>query len=472
MLSQNLHLSHKPEAGTKYNPVQVVFPNEADTLNEAKNYHQSLPLNGLEEEKLRNLGVLPALMQSSTVCLPKHKGDDDPFVERSPDLQRNLFTPYAQDHQVDSNSSLEHSLPLAVKGAIKQEFRLPDYINGPQQDTAKIRNGKTNPINSGARGAPYQRDPMPYSSFSSNKKDILLQNLHDVVESSKAQGNLPISTRTVLYDPFTHSSARHAQQTSSPEVPTTENATQHHHSSEKSSTVPADGDKELLNGSDALPWTDRPVNIQNLASPLASRVGIPSLPRLSTAKKPPPGLGYDSPDIWSMQPQPRKVGRSLEEAESWFMKNSRGGVGLQSWAHPDATNTNEILKPIGDGPTPLEHSKIDSSKKEILQPQAAVDNPTEMEIAKSLCLPAFENLAAYLENSSSSDYLGRFARVPEWCIDKSQNSNLSFFGDWGVPPSRVGRDPRYRATFHEGRYTVFEELDRRGVRDGLGRRFH
>ena len=446
---------------------------EANKSNEARNQPQLLLLNCSEEERLRNLGVLPALRQSNTSSLPKHKRDDDPFVERSPDLQRNLFTPYTQDHPVDGHSSLRQDLQPAAKGTIKQDFRLLGPNEGPQQDTTKVRNGQTNQTNFGAPGTSYQRDPMPYSSFSSNKKDFLLQNLHDVVESSKAQGNLPVSTRTVLYDPVTHELTKYAHEASTPEVTVKENAIKPHYSSEKSFLAPIDGDKELLRGSDALPWTDRPVHIQNIVSPLAIHADVPPLPRPSTAQIPPPGLGFDTPDIWSMQPQPRKSGRSLEDAESWFMKKSRGEEGLQLQLYPDTTKTIQTLKQNGDMSTGLDQLKIDSSNKDSsIQGGIRVENSADGETAKALFQPAFENLVSYLENPSKPEYFGQFARVPEWCIDKSQDGSLSFFGDWGVPPSRVGRDPRYRPTFHEGRFTVFEELDRRGSRDGLGRRLH
>ena len=83
---------------------------------------------------------------------------------------------------------------------------------------------------------------------------------------------------------------------------------------------------------------------------------------------------------------------------------------------------------------------------------------------------ALINLQSYVDGTGNDDYFGRFARVPEWCIDKSPGGNDSYFGDWGSPPSRVGRDPRYRPTYHEGRFTVFEEPDRQGGRELVSRR--
>ena len=92
----------------------------------------------------------------------------------------------------------------------------------------------------------------------------------------------------------------------------------------------------------------------------------------------------------------------------------------------------------------------------------------EAGVVDTLIVPAITNLSTYLV---STDYFGCFGRVPEWCIDQTPNGNSSFFGeDWGAPPPRVGRDPRYRPMLHEGRYTVFEDLGGRAGIGGFGRR--
>ena len=36
-------------------------------------------------------------------------------------------------------------------------------------------------------------------------------------------------------------------------------------------------------------------------------------------------------------------------------------------------------------------------------------------------------------------------KAPDWAVDRSANGNDSFFdSQWGQPPARVGRDPRYQ----------------------------
>ena len=60
----------------------------------------------------------------------------------------------------------------------------------------------------------------------------------------------------------------------------------------------------------------------------------------------------------------------------------------------------------------------------------------------------FENMLVYVEETLGQKprhYFARFKKPPAWCIDTSPEGNNSFFGeDYGAPPARVGRVPRYR----------------------------
>lgn len=464
--------SQRSEGGTKNNLSQGTLADEIKRLHESRTHQQPLLLSNLEEDRLRTLGVLPALKQTHLTEYPKPKTDDDPFVERAPDPQRSQFIPYAQA-QVDNASGPGHHLPPAVTETAKPGLPLLlANTSNPQPSMISFKHDQQNVIGLGAGGTPYQRDPMPYSSFSmSNKKDMLLQNLQDVVESHKAQGNLPNSSRTVLYDPLVRDSRKQAQHLSSPpEIAPIENATQYYGSLVNPSMIPINSDKELLKGSDALPWTDRPVNIQNSMSPLALQTDVPPVTSPSITKIPPPGLGYDGSDIWSLQSQPQEVDHSLGETESWLTNRSIGEEEWQEILSRSDSRMGDALT-IGDRAGLFAQYGIDSDKFDMdLRSEMATGSTAEREAIQTLFYPVFENLVGYLE-SSNSDYFGRFAPVPEWCIDKSQDGNRSFFGDWGIPPSRVGRDPRYRPTFLDGRYSVYEEIDRRANREGSGRRF-
>jgi hypothetical protein len=72
------------------------------------------------------------------------------------------------------------------------------------------------------------------------------------------------------------------------------------------------------------------------------------------------------------------------------------------------------------------------------------------EAAPPLLDGVFGTLLAYADKSSDSRrVLSKFVQSPEWQIDDSEKGNVSFFGeDWGPPPKRTGRGPRYQPMFH------------------------
>lgn len=295
-----------------------------------------------------------------------------------------------------------------------------------------------------------------------SKKEMLLQNLNQVVESSKAKGDLPNANRTVLYDPF---------------APDTGNDPQSGYVGTRGKQ--SEGGKDFLKTSEPEGYPG--VNV--VTSPFAYGFEEPEAPQF------PPGLCKGNEYIYSLAHPPKPAKRSAEELDSWWKNDTRAQAipravmddlantrfstdppgyrstsdSFGSLASPASNKTGSSLAPIGSersaktvGSHPLVNANEDLG---VLMKQACV------------------NLMSYVVPSEKSqdDYFGqcRFAQVPEWCIDKSPNGNDSFFGDWGVPPSRVGRDPRYRPTLHEGRYTVFAEMKPGSGRDaGLARRYH
>lgn len=406
-------------------------------------------LSPLEESKLKKLGVLPALQTQQPGSYPAHKNPDDPFTGPSQAMHAHAPHLYTADQFfVAGLRSAGRTVPSAVRGTLNHEFNYPQPLNVP----------KTNS---------YPRDPMPYSSFSANsKKDLLLRNLHSVVESSKNQGTLPNSTRTVLYDPVAHDPGKNAQP--SPTEVAFKRAQQNAANPNPSTMMVAHPDKETLKVSDPLPWTDRPVSIHNSTSPMAPQ--FPTLTVMPTIQPTPPSLSLSNPDIWSLAQRNPPTRPALEDVDVWWNDVHRRDEfnRMLETSVTRAGSRNDVF----DTPVRSAHravhdrdSGVDSSFL-----NAPSKLPGDIEVITSLMIPAMKTLAGYVDEANPGHFK-RFSRVPEWCIDKSEGGNKSFFGDWGVPPSRVGRDPRYRPTFHEGRYTVFEELDRRGVRDGLGRNF-
>ena len=126
-----------------------------------------------------------------------------------------------QSQQQFKPSGQQTSLPVqkqplpSVKGTMDYNFRFPHssqpLVNVPSlsghikpHTDAKSTMPPAVPkqTNKTASVNAYQRDPKPYSSFSAaSKKEMLLQNLDEMVKVEKEKGKLPSSTRTVLYDP-------------------------------------------------------------------------------------------------------------------------------------------------------------------------------------------------------------------------------------------------------------------------------
>lgn len=99
--------------------------------------------------------------------------------------------------------------------------------------------------------------------------------------------------------------------------------------------------------------------------------------------------------------------------------------------------------------------------KALVGPGGGKDDKNFM-VTERILFPVYENLMSYKRipgmPSKDPDYFARFAPPPEWAIDRSRDGDKSFFGeDWGETPRRIGRDPRYKPTFGQSRYTLFEE---------------
>lgn len=80
-------------------------------------------------------------------------------------------------------------------------------------------------------------------------------------------------------------------------------------------------------------------------------------------------------------------------------------------------------------------------------------------LTNRLLVPVLENLASYVQGpiEKRRDYFCQWVKAPEWAIDRSANGNDSFFdSQWGQPPARLGRDPRYQPIPREVRFGNFE----------------
>ena len=113
--------------------------------------------------------------------------------------------------------------------------------------------------------------------------------------------------------------------------------------------------------------------------------------------------------------------------------------------NPTTASTKPIAPPIG---TP--------SRFKLPQPAAATQSqspslsspsPQSNILTNRLLVPVLENLASYVQGpvEKRRDYFCPWVKAPDWAVERSANGNDSFFdSQWGQPPARVGRDPRYQ----------------------------
>ncbi|KAL9611506.1 MAG: hypothetical protein Q9167_003865 [Letrouitia subvulpina] len=406
--------------------------------------------------------------QANVVCAGSYQDSDlDPFVDKpgAGHNQGDLGYTFDQNHVNSVFSNPQRPYKALANGYSFAPSNQDHYCAAPAPSLNGVSHYQaskmdstnptvTRPIDPNADS--YQRDPMPYTGYTNvAKKDILLQNLHNVVESSKAQGSLPSSTRTVLYDPL----GRDGQN------PALKNGGQ-----TRAGRASSECDKEVLKTSDPLPWKNRPVNIFNAIPPATTRFGLTDQSTLrSIADSPSRQDQYDTNKyIWSLVPQPESPGRRLQRVEEWWKYDGRGQHRLRNYLemvandHQRAKRSQNLSRDYQSIQKTLgRQGQSSDDLSDTSESTEVPDHSSAGDVINRLLIPVLANLQSYVEETDPSCFKP-FSKPHTWCVDGGVDGNKSFFGgDWGQPPNRVGRDPRYRPTFHDGRYTVFEPTDGR-----------
>jgi len=81
------------------------------------------------------------------------------------------------------------------------------------------------------------------------------------------------------------------------------------------------------------------------------------------------------------------------------------------------------------------------------EPAPSTAQPSSNTLTTRLLVPVLENLASYVQGpiEKRRDYFCQWVKAPDWALDRSASGNESFFdSEWGQPPERLGRDPRYQ----------------------------
>lgn len=411
----------------------------------------------------------PAQYQSATTQSPeqirRHSNTtaDDPFV----DMPQAAFRPNFPSTERHSHQSFNTSsdsgfkAPSAVNGSTNLDHKFsaerqqPRTIQPPPGlstraaylSAASGGQHMLPPRPSAPAPVVHRRDPKPYTSFARSPQDIskneeLLQHLQQVVDVPKAETNALVSNRTVLYD----SVARDISETSGVQAPAGSRT-----------------DSDILRTSEPLPWKNRPVDIYNMALPASTATHSNGHEQgLATTSR--DGGVQSNPFLQeSLIPEKQSVQERLDETEAWWLRDGRGGQEAAR-AYLERVAEEHRQQKMG--------RDYESIKKELERQASFRDDWLETspntpvpetstaggDIVRDLLIPVLANLQSYVNEPAS--YFNKFSKAPAWAIDNGPDGNKSFFGeDWGKPPTRVGRDPRYRPTFHEGRYTVFEPND-------------
>ncbi|KAI4161723.1 MAG: hypothetical protein L6R39_000016 [Caloplaca ligustica] len=387
---------------------------------------------------------------------------DDPFVDMSAGLRQSSHRQDSQiNRRVEPTAAPSNSTPPPLQDRKDHEFQFPTHqqqrVNLPHPPGLPRPTAHAQALHDTFKAvteaslAPtadtHQRDPKPYTSFAksseeNSNKQKQAQQLQQAVDASKAHVSLPSSTRTVLYDPV----AQHAAGSSRPHEP----------------RVSQSGN-EFLQSSEPLPWKDRPVDIYTMMppTPMVSQFNVRE--RAAPAAADPAEMDGNA-YIRSLISNRESAEDRLQHSEAWWNRDGRGQEQVRAYLERVATEhkNRQSGRQYEDFKKALERQASFRDDRSDDSDVTTVPQPfTEGEIINRLMVPVIANLRGYAQDSGPS-YFNKFSKAPAWAVDGGVDGNKSFFGeDWGKPPSRVGRDPRYRPTFHEGRYTVFEPTDGR-----------
>ncbi|MCJ1291057.1 hypothetical protein MMC34_002599 [Xylographa carneopallida] len=424
-------------------------------MNQPKAFHAAVDL----VSELHHSHSRSQLLAGSVVA----DTDDDPFAASPPPISPPSINQYRPTTNIPMGlppvpynpmgqaprQFVPHQYP-AVKGTtsgIASRPALDRTFTG--NSSASQYHGYYPPGFYGRRQATADMEQAPHTPYrklsAEEKKGILLQQLNAVVDESISSGTLPKSGRTVLHDPFA------CDQYQKP-------------SSAHTTVMGTSPEMDLIATSDPLPWKDRPVDV----------VTTPAMANIEY-------LGYENQQMTPIGTRPTRGGLprgltlqntakvSIEDAEQWWSDDRRiDNVEKQQIEdfieNARAASRRDKVADITNRLSNMSDTWSDNSPS-IKTPDAISGRA----VGDHLLVPVLANLKGYL---TPGDYFNKHGHVPEWCIDQGAGGQTSFFGeDWGAPPPRVGRDPRYQPVLHEGTRSVYETFGGRWGSDGYARRY-
>lgn len=331
--------------------------------------------------------------------------------------------------------------------------------------------------------------PKPVTPLSSRTamREHLIKLGDQAKERSLSQANI----RTVLYDPFRNQSSVPGEQSdkaepaklASPELKRTvanPSGLPAHLQPPASQTTPS---HKFNSAVGAPPLTSAAsVEILKNSSPdtywskRATDVSTPCVPATSQSQDKPTPQSFKGPFFGDYPGLPGSAAKKAsplsmktydQKLKDWWMNGNTFARQQEFYERVKASHKDADLL---DSSSPASLPPIGTPAK---KPATSIDDPMTR-----LLIPVLENLASYVQGpvEKRRDYFSQWTQPPEWCIDRSPSGNNSFFdSEWGQPPARVGRDPRYRPLPVEsvrfGGFSSPQGVSNLAVGGGLDRRF-
>ena len=381
------------------------------------------------EDRRASLEPIPESMGTSYLNLTQ--GVMDEPRDELAELQNRLLAQTSRRPLADTYlNPVAHSVPVrykppkqypAVKGTMNPGFRFPPP-------------GLPSPTTQSSIGTGNLR-----KSSGEVDKDILLQKLHEVAQSASSQGH-ESSTRT---------------EDERSRVASSDLALANRHS-------PWNKEDPMPIASSCPRSTDYPETDANRANPSEEMITMAPLRPGSTNSA-----------SWN-----RGENEQKSEIDAWFHQDNRVSRSRKVFMEDFVTDArNDSNARAASDQAALRRANFSDASSEYLTrpiaPSTSGTYESSGQMARDLLLPVLGNLQSY---KTRRDYFNMsYGEAPQWCIDHSSTGNQSFFGgDWGTPPPRVGRDPRYRPAPHDGdaRYRSYDSGGNTSHSSGMAPRWN
>lgn len=354
------------------------------------------------------------------------------------DLQASANNYNVYDH-ASQNYLAQHSTPHAnvaqyQYGVLGPRAHLEEYPMYAQAHTSWPYAGTPS-----ATGSGVHRDYAVEDHIARSKDSItphrMSEQLWKISENAKERSLIQTKSRTVLYDPYQQSPA-----------PTSESIDHTGIISSPTPRVPKEDllqtllEKAVASDASSSRFFPRPKASQLEHSlPMQSQTVImPAIgeqPRIHAVDMP----LFTKPDVQS--PLPSLSTSNVPRATRYRQAQEGSPPGKTTSAEHEGLSGQIVEAPEVDHRVVQSPIAPPSSKQ---KRNFHDDAPVFDDVLSNLWMSIYRNLSSYAQDSSedSQDYFCPWSKAPEWCIDRSEDGNKSFFEDYHWASSSPLRDRR------------------------------